>query len=98
MSEEKCMLFALRHYDLENAGSANLKQFRQFITKFGINHYSPAETQALFDTYDAQGRGYIEHKELISLILEGKTTQIPSPSRPVTEKSVASQKKPDPSV
>lgn len=41
MSAEKCMLFALRYYDLENSGSTTLKHFRQFLTKFGIHHYSP---------------------------------------------------------
>ena len=40
MSEEKCMLFALRHYDLENSGQTDLRQFRQFLTKFGIHHYT----------------------------------------------------------
>lgn len=86
MSEEKCMLFAFRFYDLDGSGHTNLTRFKQFLTKFGINHYSHDQTAQIFDHYDVDKSGSIEHKELINRILEQKTTQITSPSRSIVSK------------
>lgn len=63
------MLFALRHYDLDDSGTTNLRQFGQFLNKFGIHHYSPQEVANLFEKFDFERRGYVEHKELIARLL-----------------------------
>lgn len=89
------MLFALRYYDLDNSGHTNVRQFRQFLTKFGIHHYSLEESQALFDSYDWDRRGIIDHKDLINRILENKTTQIVAPSKEAKEPEISGPRKVD---
>ena len=81
MAEEKSMLFALRYYDLENTGHTNLKQFRQFLTKFGIHHFEAEASQRLFQLFDTEQRGAVEHRELIARMLGTQVLPIGTSSK-----------------
>ena len=63
------MLNALRYYDLTNAGSADLKQFQQFVGRFGIQIYNAKQLETIFQDYDYEQDGAIPHKVLIARIL-----------------------------
>ena len=75
------MLFALRYYDLENTGHTNLKQFRQFLTKFGIHHFEAEASQRLFQLFDTEQRGAVEHRELIARMLGTQVLPIGTSSK-----------------